>query len=409
MNTIDRLQQNQRIDLLQLALSAVGAPVLLFAIVQSARREVASGETLVLALTFVAFLARVRYPEIALMAQVIFAIYLARFLDTSSDAVGRAVLAVCLFSVALTRERLTVVVSTIVVLATTFGIAWHYGLDNPGTSASRTDYLALIAQAAAAVGVGTAIRIQRRYIAEIRDRADRERRNREIEVRQSITEERLRIARELHDAVAHHIAVVSMFLGLARTTVPTSPEKTEQTLASAQDSTRTVLAELQQILQLLREPIGAGAGDEIEPPVPGLADIEPLLAGFRSAGMPVRMIREGEERPISTQVGLAAYRLVQEALTNANKHGTGPVDLRIAFGAGDLTIIVENAVPAKYERNVVAGAGLGLVGMAERVRLLGGTLEYGESGGVFRVTARLPFVAASSIEQPATNTRSGAQ
>jgi signal transduction histidine kinase len=405
---IDRLLENRQIDLLQLALSVLGTPFLAVVLVQSAHRELLSGETLVLALTCVAFLARVRYPELALIAQVVFAAYLARFLDTSSDDVGRAALAVCLFSVALTRTRGTVVVSTIVVVATTFGLAWHYGLDDPETSASRTDYLALVAQAAAAVGVGTAIRLQRRYIAEIRDRADRERRNREIEVRQSITEERLRIARELHDAVAHHIAVVSMFLGLARTTAQSSAEKTEQTLSAAQDATRSVLSELQQILQLLREPVEAGAGDELDPPVPGLADIDTLLAGFQSAGMPVRVTREGEERPVPTQVGLAAYRLVQEALTNANKHGAGAVELRISFGARDLTLVVENAAPPKRERGAAAGTGLGLVGMGERVRLLGGTLEYGESGGVFRVTAKLPFTITSSLEQPTANTGSGA-
>jgi signal transduction histidine kinase len=394
---IDRLQENRRIDLFQLVLTLLASPFLIFAIVQSARRDSTSGETFFLMLTFAAFLARTRYPEVALLAQAVFAVCLSRILDTSSDEVGRGVLQVCLMSVALTRERRTVIASSAVVLLTTIGIGWHYGLDKDGSSTTFMDYLSLIVLSASAVAIGLAIRIQRRYIAEIRDRADRERRNREIEVRQSITEERLRIARELHDAVAHHIAVVSMFLGLARTTAQTSPEKTEQTLASAQEATRSVLAELQQILQLLRESDVPGVDDdEIEPPVPGLADIEALVVSFESAGMPVQITREGVESTVPTQTGLAAYRLVQEALTNANKHGNGAVTLRITFGPQELALVVENAIAPRRDQGAAAGAGLGLVGMGERVRLLGGTLEYDESNGVFRVWAGLPLL----IDQP---------
>lgn len=403
---IDRLLQNPKVDLFQLALSVAASPFLAFVLVQRARHDLVSRETLLLTLTFVIFLSRVRYPVIALLAQAGIAAGLARYLDTPSDETGRVVLEFCLLSVALTRGRATVAVSSAVVLATTFGIAWHYGLDSDDSSASFTDYLTLIAQAAAAVGVGTAVRVQRQYISEIRDRVDRERRNREIEVRQSITEERLRIARELHDAVAHHIAVVSMFLGLARTTAQTSPEKTEQTLASAQEATRSVLSELQQILQLLREPVAAEVDGEIDPPVPGLADIDALVTASRSAGMPVRVIREGTERAVSTQVGLAAYRLVQEALTNANKHGGGSVTLRMHLGAHDLSLDVENAVLPGRDNGMATGAGLGLVGMGERVRLLGGTLDYGASNGIFRVTATLPLGADAVVAPHTSDIRS---
>ncbi|CAN5346053.1 hypothetical protein BH09CHL1_BH09CHL1_11800 [soil metagenome] len=387
---IDRLQQNRQIDLFQFVLSALLSPFLVFVIIRSARRDFDSVETLVLALTLVAFLARVRYPEFALLAQAVFALVLANVSTTTSDEVARAILEVCLLSVALTRGRITVIASTVIVLLTTGGIAWHYQLDADGSDVSFTDYAGLIAGTAAAVGIGTAIRIQRQYIAEIRDRADRERRNREIEVRQSITDERLRIARELHDAVAHHIAVISLFLGLARTTAQTSPEKTEQTLASAQESTRAVLSELQQILQLLREPTEDSAASGVEPPVPGLADIDALATAFRLAGMPVELTREGAEWAASTQVGLAVFRVAQEALTNANKHGSGGVGMRLTFGEHYLSLEVENAVSPARGDLTVAGAGLGLVGMGERVRLLGGTLGYGASNGVFRVIARLP-------------------
>ncbi|MGH2550290.1 MAG: sensor histidine kinase [Thermomicrobiales bacterium] len=391
---IDRLQENRRIDLFQLALTVLASPFLVIVILQSAQRDFTSAETLLITLTFVVFLARVRYPEIALVAQVILAVGLARFSDSSSDDVARGVLTVCLMSVAVTRGRVAVVVSTAVVLATTFGIAWHYGLENDGSGASLTDYGGLIAQAAAAVGIGTAIRIQRQYIAEIRDRADRERRNREIDVRQSITEERLRIARELHDAVAHHIAVVSMFLGLARTTARDSPEKTEQTLASAQEATRSVLSELQQILQLLREPTATEA--EMDPPVPGLADIDVLVEEFRGAGMPVQLTRAGMGPVVSTQVGLAVYRLAQEALTNANKHGTGITEVRLTYGEHDLSLEVDNAVSPGRDNRAFAGASRGLVGMGERVRLLGGTLNHGEVNGGFRVIAKLPLGVSSA-------------
>lgn len=399
---IDRLLQNRRFDLFQFVLTALVSPFLVFVLVQRARHDVVSRETLLLTLTLVMFLARVRYPVFALLAQSIIAVGLAGYLDSPGDEASRVVLEFCLLSVALTRGRATVAASSFVVLVTTFGIAWRYGVDSSESTTSFTDYLALFAQAAASVGVGTAVRIQRQRIAEIQDRADRERRNREIEVRNSITEERLRIARELHDAVAHHIAVVSMFLGLARTTARTSPEKTEQTLASAQESARTVLSELQQILQLLREPVEPDIGHgQIEPPVPGLADIDTLVGAFRSAGMPVQVTREGAESTVPTQVGLAAYRVVQEALTNANKYGDGAVTLRVDFGARDLTLDVENAISSGRDSEAVTGAGLGLVGMSERVRLLGGTLEYGASSGIFRVSARLPL-GTGSIEQERT-------
>jgi signal transduction histidine kinase len=397
---IDRLRENRRIDLFQLALTVLVSPFLVFAIVQSVRNDHLSWEALFLTLTLAAFLGRVRYPEIALLAQAFLAFCLANFPSTSSDEIGRAILAACLMSVALMRERVIVVISSVIAVLTTFGIAWHYGLDGDGSSTGLTDYGGLIAQAAAAVGIGTAIRIQRQYIAEIRDRADRERQNREIEFRQGITGERLRIARELHDSVAHHITVVNMFLGLARTTARTSPEKTEETLASAQVATRSVLAELQHILQLLREPNSGDAGGGVDPPVPDEADIEALVAGFRDAGMSVSLEQVGVAHAVSIQTGLTMYRLIQEALTNANKYGTGPVEVRMTYAAEQITIEVNNAIAATQSGGVHSGAGLGLIGMGERVRFLRGSLQYGADDGRFRLIAKLPIERAHGSQQP---------
>jgi signal transduction histidine kinase len=185
-----------------------------------------------------------------------------------------------------------------------------------------------------------------------------------------------------------------MLTGLARTTLAVSPERAEHALARAQEATRAVLHDLQQILRLLREPgaddPGVGPPDD---PVPRFDDLAALVASFEESGMPVRLAVTGARRSLPDAAGLTAYRVVQEALTNAHKYGDGAAELRIDFHPTTVTLDITNpmAAAAGRERQVGGGSGFGLIGMRERVRALGGTLVHGDEGKTYRVRAELPL------------------
>jgi signal transduction histidine kinase len=197
----------------------------------------------------------------------------------------------------------------------------------------------------------------------------------------------LRIARDLHDAVAHHIAVVSVYTGLARTTLNTSPEQTEDALAKVQDSTRSVLAELQQIVHILRDSeIHAGGSRQ---PTPNFSTIDDLVSSFSDTGFCVDYRVHGQPGTIPTATGLVAYRVVQEALTNASKYGNEGAEVDVTFGHDSLRIVVVNLIA---EGGLgTGGTGHGLIGMSERVRLVDGSLAYTSSAGTFTLVAVLPW------------------
>jgi len=139
-----------------------------------------------------------------------------------------------------------------------------------------------------------------------------------------------------------------------------------------------------------------------------LTDIDALIDGFRAAGMAIDVEQSGEAGAVSTQTGSAIYRLVQEALTNANKHGTGTTKLRMSYSTDRLAIEVSNAIAPHRDAAPRDGTGLGLIGMGERMRLLGGSLAYGADGETFRLSAAIPLESARTATEAAVDSGSQA-
>jgi signal transduction histidine kinase len=204
------------------------------------------------------------------------------------------------------------------------------------------------------------------------------------------TEERLRIARELHDVIGHNISMINVQAGAARHRLKKDPApQAEAALSAIEVGSREVLRELRATLDVLRRV------DEDAPraPVPGLGRADELVASAKLAGLAVRIERTGAERSLPAPVDLAAYRIVQESLTNAARHSrAGGVTIRIAYGDRELTLAVEDDGRGATPRPAGSGGGSGIAGMTERARALGGELTAGtRPEGGFAVRARLPY------------------
>jgi signal transduction histidine kinase len=258
--------------------------------------------------------------------------------------------------------------------------------DAPGRQTSAT-FGAIIAVglSVGVWGLGAYAQTRRRYVRELQERAASAEREREQLARIAVHEERASIARELHDIVAHSVSVMLLGVRGARDVLRTAPDAAEETLARVERSGEQSLAELRRILALLREP-----EQTAEPhPQPSLAQLDDLVASYRAAGLPVRLELIGEPTPLPSGVELSVYRIVQEALTNTLKHSDPrKVTVTLAFRDARLELeVVDDGTPTPG----TATTGQGMIGMRERVALLGGELETGQrKGGGFRVAARLP-------------------
>ncbi|WP_326690869.1 MULTISPECIES: histidine kinase [unclassified Streptomyces] len=272
--------------------------------------------------------------------------------------------------------------------------------------------LGILAWTGLAAAVGEAVRNRRAFVAAIRERAERAERTREEEARRRVAEERMRIARELHDVVAHHIALVNVQAGVASHVMDQRPDQAKQALAHVREASRHALGELQTTVGLLRQSGESAAPTE---PAPGLAVLDDLVAGFRRAGLSVDLSAPppGEDgQKLSSAVDLTAYRVVQEALTNVQKHvGSGAhaeVGIGRADGALEITVVDDGAGHAAQggddtgdpEPGEPGAGGHGLVGMRERAAALHGECETGPlPGGGFRVHVRLPLETAARREE----------
>lgn len=247
---------------------------------------------------------------------------------------------------------------------------------------SPTTY-AVIAWSGLAAAIGIAVGGQRAVVAAAVERARQAEQSREEEAQRRVAEERLRIARELHDVVAHHISVVTVQSGVALHLLDTQPDAARAALGHVREASREVLAEMSSLVGLLRTTEDSGT----TAPAPGLAGLDDLVESMRRTGLHVTLHEEGARSPLPPLVDLTAYRVVQESLTNAHKHGSGSVDLRIAHGPSATVIEVSNPMGAAVEHRT----GLGLVGMRERVQAVGGSLVAAPDGlGSFVVRAELP-------------------
>ena len=235
--------------------------------------------------------------------------------------------------------------------------------------------------------VGDRVRMRRERIAELEERALRAEREAERERRLAAAEERTRIARDLHDSAAHAINVILIQAGAARLLSERDPDGARAALETIEEVARETVGEIDQLVGALREGESPeDARSAVEPP--GLAALGALAERQRAAGLDVSVGVRGRRRPLGPGVDQAAYRILQEALTNAARHGDGSAEVDLAFGEDALEITVAN--PARPAR-ATAGGGHGIVGMRERAALLGGSLDVGATDGVFRLRARLPY------------------
>lgn len=237
---------------------------------------------------------------------------------------------------------------------------------------------------------GDGARSRRAYIEAIQERAERAERTREAEARRRVSEERLRIARDLHDAVAHQIAVISLNAGVASSAVDSRPDKAKESLATIRTAARTVLAEIGDLMTMLR---ADGAADSTSRPQGGLDHLEELVHQFTASGLEVHTRIEGDLTSVSGAVSHVAYRVIQEALTNAHKHGTEHrAHVLVHVGADEVVVTVSNPMDTGSARERdAAGSGLGLIGLQERVASVRGTVTAGPATAGWKVEARLPL------------------
>lgn len=263
--------------------------------------------------------------------------------------------------------------------------------------------LAPLALITAAWLVGDNLRVRRAYVAHLEDRAERLEAEREAETRRAAEGERARIARELHDVVAHHVSVIAVQAGAARMVAESSstssgePQSTsDNMLASIEVTARQALAELRRALGVLRK----GEDRLDRTPQPGLDQLDSLIDQVRVAGTPVEMTVSGQvPEVLPPGVDLSAYRIVQEALTNVLKHGGGaPTRVAMSFSDDGLDLSVTDSgsniprmAPDGGNRQLQPGGGHGIIGMRERVAMFGGDLQAGPlPGGGYEVRAHIP-------------------
>jgi len=294
-----------------------------------------------------------------------------------------------------TRRRATLLaLSCATVLTVTSVAAAGRGVfwENPQTL--------LVVWPALATAVGIVRRIQWQESLAAEARARREEQARVEDTRRQVADERLRIARDLHDIVAHQIALIGVQAGVAAQLLRVAPDGADTALGHVRTASREVLTELGAMLNVLRRP----DDDAPREPTPGLARTPVLFQSFIDAGLPIRLTVSGRPQRLASAVDLTAYRVLQEALTNVQKHGDGSVaDVAMSWSASILQIDVRNEFTEPDHRGVgrppdgdgtVGGSGLGLLGMTERAQGVGGSLSVRRApAGVFTVRALLPAVA----------------
>jgi signal transduction histidine kinase len=273
------------------------------------------------------------------------------------------------------------------------------------TAHAETVMLHSMLAAAAMWFVGAGVRERRRYRAGVAEQAERQQRDEAGRARHALQEERLRIARELHDVLAHSLSVVTVHAGVGRRVGATQPAEALRALRTVEEASRAAFDELRRVLSLLRSDDEPGETDHPgEPglalaPVPGLADLDGLTTLVEKAGTPVRVDVTGDVAAVSPAAGLTAYRIVQEALTNVVRHAPGATaTVRVSIAGGGVRIRVTDTGPATTaEMAGAVAAGHGIVGMRERAAIFGGTLDAGPlPGGGFQVTASLPVQALAT-------------
>ncbi|MEV6485570.1 sensor histidine kinase [Streptomyces sp. NPDC051576] len=255
--------------------------------------------------------------------------------------------------------------------------------------------------------LGTTTRLRAAYLEAVQARAEHAERTREQEARLRVTEERMRIARDLHDVVAHHLVLANLQAGTVVRMLRTRPEEAERIAGELAGTTRSAVRELKATVGLLRH-----AEDSESPsgPAPGLAQLPDLAASFEPAGLSVTVSTEGRPQPLSAGVDLTAYRIVQEALTNVTKHaGTGSAEVRLSYSHDRLGITVTDHGGTEAPSSPAPSGGYGVIGMRERALSAGGRLQAGHRPeGGFEVVTELPLLSYTQSD-PQNHSQSHSQ
>ena len=289
---------------------------------------------------------------------------------------------VALYTIGSTRSWEATIAAAAAIVAT----AWIYILAG-GPEFTYDDLLAVGLTSAVTAGLGLYVRSRRAHDATLQERAERLQRERELLAERAVAQERVRIAQELHDVVAHNVSLIVVQAQALRATVP--DERVAEATAGIAELGREAIAEMHRTLKLLR-----GGEDQAaeRAPQPGLGDLDDLLERSRAAGLRVDVAVEGDPRPLAQSVDLSAFRILQEALTNVVKHaGHAHTTVLLGYRADALELTVTDTGDGAPAQSAAPG-GHGLVGMRERAALFGGTLSAGPRGDHgFEVRAVLPY------------------
>jgi signal transduction histidine kinase len=347
---------------------------------------------LLVALAAAIVLMRVRFPRSAVVAALVLA--------TVGMAMGGPVISfllavlICVFSVARrTNRRTTLVIAlSAAVVLTSASLLFLDPLWRDVRAVIQI--FAFIGFAAAA---GDAGRFRQEYIEAITERARRAEETKESEALRRVAEERLRIARDLHDVLAHQIAVINLHSNVAAQALRERPDDAEKSLSTIREAARTVLGEIGSLLSVLRASDAVSAGTQA--PVQGLSELDTLIADFTRSGLSVDTRVQGDPYPLAAVADIVAYRVIQEALTNAHKHGDDrSALLNLDYGAAAFEITVTNTVAASPTPSL---SGHGLVGVRERLATIGGSVATERGPGpIYRFTARMPEADGTGIRLP---------
>ena len=334
-----------------------------------------------------------RFWPLPVLGVVLAASVTAMAIGTGKDP--SVVVAFVLYLVALRYPRRIAVAALATALALTAAgvVAGGAALIHATDSGTASRLAASAAVIAAGWVIGAAVRQQRAYTAGLAEQAERRAHAQLAEARRAVTEERLRIARELHDVVAHSLSLIAVQAGVGNYVASTRPDEAVRALGSIEAASRGALGEMRRLLDLLRD--GDPAGPDLAP-AHRLADLGQLITGTADAGVTVQLEVHGSQRDLEPGADLAAYRIVQEALTNVVKHAhTTACRVVVTYQPHAVSVEITDDGRGAPAGSAPAYPGHGIAGMAERAGLYGGELQAGPlPGGGFRVAARLPLDSA---------------
>ncbi len=277
--------------------------------------------------------------------------------------------------------------SVSILVSVASGAVLAFGLWSSHIGRTDAEWAMNAAWLVAAIFLGDSVRSRREITAQAE-------KSREEEALRRVSEERLQIARELHDVVGHNISLINVQAGAGSHVLFQNPDQARETFDNIRTASHETLQELRSLVGVLRDPVSG----EVTSPTVGLDELERLVAGFVEAGQDVQLRVTGHKRHISGIVDLSAYRILQEALTNALKHAPGSrVTVTVHYGEDDISINVENGRGEEPSARAEPGGEHGLLGMRERVMAIGGRLDAGpDANGGFHVRATLPLAGSSA-------------